>query len=125
MPDAIIETHQLAGFDNRERGFSRPVECQRNADGFQAVLRYESMRMTAEHAASAQEAVQALVHRLHHQGYRDLRSQMSFKNGTYLGSQEPWIQYPDPETEGSVALRPWIALWRRIQRAVVGERPGP
>ena len=96
MPDETLETHQLAGFDARERGFTRPVECEARSAGFRAVLRYESERVTAEHPASTETALRELVTALHDQGYRQLRSRLSFKNGAYLGSQEPWIEYPDP-----------------------------
>jgi hypothetical protein len=96
MPNGVIETHQLAGLDSRERGFNRPVECEAVSTGFRAILRYESERVTTEHPASTETALRELVKALHDQGYRQLRSQLSFKNGAYLGSQEPWIEYPDP-----------------------------
>lgn len=115
MPDDALETHQLAGFDDRERGFNRPVECQATAAGFRAVLRYERSRVAAEHPGTALEALVELVQVLQRQGYRELRSQLSFKNGLYLGSQEPWIQYPDPVPEPVQGL--WQKLIRWIQRA--------
>jgi hypothetical protein len=108
MSDGAIEKHQLAGFDDRERGFNRAVECERSAAGFRALLRYETTRVAAEHPASAVEALNELVRMLHRQGYRELRSQLSFKNGVYLGSQEPWVQYPDP-TPGPIS-----GLWRNL-----------
>jgi len=40
-----------------------------------------------------------LIHTLQSEGYRQLRSQMSFRNGVYLGSQEMWVEYPDPAPE--------------------------
>lgn len=117
MPDGTLETHQLAGFDARERGFNRPVECQAGSTGFRAVLRYESERVTAEHPASTETALRELVNGLHEQGYRQLRSQLSFKNGVYLGSQEPWIEYPDPVSEHEPAHGLWQKLIHWIQRA--------
>lgn len=116
MPDEI-EKHQLAGFDDRDRGFSRPVECESIAAGFRAVLRYETARVAAEHPASAVRALEELVEILHGQGYRELRSQLSFRNGVYLGSQEPWIQYPDPVPEHKADQGLWSKLRHWVHRA--------
>jgi len=110
MSGETPETHQLAGFDARERGFSRPVECEGQSGGFRATLRYESERVTADHSVSTETALQELVHTLHHLGYRQLRSQLSFKNGVYLGSQEPWIEYADPVPD----QKPAHGLWQKL-----------
>ena len=109
-----IEKHQLAGFDDRDRGFSRPVECQPIATGFRAVLRYETVHVAAEHPASTLGALEELVQVLRGQGYRELRSQLSVKNGVYFGSQEPWIQYPDPVLEHEPAQ----GFWRKLRHWV-------
>ena len=114
MSDGAIEKHQLAGFDDRERGFNRPVECEAIGAGFRAVLRYETIRVAAEHPTSTVEALNELVGILHSRGYRELRSQLSFKNGVYLGSQEPWIQYPDP------APQPVPGLWQKLLHWIRG-----
>ena len=113
MPDGTIETHQLAGLDARERGFNRPVECEALSAGFRVVLRYESERVTAEHPASIETALRELVNVLQDQGYRQLRSQLSFKDGAYLGSQEPWVEYPDPPptTVPAHGLMEWVRNW--------------
>jgi hypothetical protein len=116
MLDNAIEKHQLAGFDDRDRGFSRPVECDPTTAGFRAVLRYETVRVVAEHPGSTVEALEELVQVLHGQGYRELRSQLSFRNGVYLGSQEPWIQYPDPAPEHEPTHGFWDKLRRWVQR---------
>jgi hypothetical protein len=110
-----LETHQLAGLDARERRFNRPVEYEAVSSGFRAVLRYESERVTAEHPASTETALQELVRILHAHGYRQLRSQLSFKNGAYLGSQEPWIEYPDPppSTNQAHGLMERVRNWLR------------
>lgn len=92
-----IEKHQLSGFDNRERGFSRPVDFENSAAGIRAVLRYETIRVTTEESPTCSGALERLVETLHAQGYRQLRSQLNFRAGVYLGSQEPWVEYPDPE----------------------------
>ncbi|HZS12518.1 MAG TPA: hypothetical protein VFA38_09720, partial [Nitrospirales bacterium] len=43
------------------------------------------------------DAIAILVSRLHAMGYRQMRSRASFRGKTYLGSQEMWIEYPDPD----------------------------
>jgi hypothetical protein len=62
-------------------------------------------------------ALLALIQLLHGQGYRQLRTQKSFRNGVYLGSQELWVEYPDPQPEpaprGIVSL---IAGWFSARR---------
>ena len=119
MPDEATERYQLAGFDDRERGFNRPVECEPTGSGFRAVLRYETARVTAEHPASTTAALEELVRALHQQGYRELRSQLSFKQGLYLGSQELWVQYPDPDSREEPPHGFWHKLLHWMQRAVV------
>ena len=91
-----VEKHQLAGFDDRARGFNRVVEIEQAGTGYMAILRYEQAVITADGNNSGTAALQSLVQRLHSQGYAQLRSQMSFHGSTYLGTKEPWIEYPDP-----------------------------
>ena len=91
-----FDTHQLAGLDDRERGFSRPVEFAQGGEGYRAILRYESIRIETEHHPSQDVALAALIQTLQTKGYRQLRTQVSYRNGIYLGSQELWIEYPDP-----------------------------
>lgn len=107
MPDPAGDKHQLAGFDEQARGFNRPVEFLATSSGYQAVLRYERKRAASPDAPTPTEALGLLITTLHGEGYRQLRSQQSFRNGTYLGSQEPWIEYPDPaepESRGLLAV---------------------
>lgn len=96
MGQAGFDKHQLAGLDNRERGFSRPVELQGEGDGYRAILRYEDVHMTTDPRSTQAEALTALIQSLQAQGYRQLKTQLSFRNGVYLGSQELWVEYPDP-----------------------------
>lgn len=96
MGQVGFDKHQLAGLDDRERGFSRPVEFERAGQGYRAVLRYETVRVTTEIHQTSDEALTVLIQILHAQGYRQLKTQMSFRNGVYLGSQELWVEYPDP-----------------------------
>ena len=96
MGQTGFDKHQLAGLDNKERGFSRPVEFQGERDGYRAVLRYEAVRMTTDQQPTQDAALALLIQSLHAQGYRQLKTQLSFRNGVYLGSQELWVEYPDP-----------------------------
>ena len=99
MSDHIQEKHQLAGFDARERGFSRPVVYEQADGGYHAILRYETTRVVTPAQATPGAALEELIQMLQGQGYSQLRSQLSVRQGTYLGSQEPWIEYPDPVRE--------------------------
>ena len=96
MSDKLQEKHQLAGIDPRERGFSRPVVFEQADGGYQAILRYETTRVVTTAQATPGGALEELIRTLQGQGYSQLRSQLSVREGTYLGSQEPWIEYPDP-----------------------------
>ena len=90
------EKHQLAGLDTRERGFSRPVVFEQADGGYQAILRYETMCVVTTVYDTPGAALEELIRTLQGQGYSQLRSQLSVREGAYLGSQEPWIEYPDP-----------------------------
>jgi hypothetical protein len=107
-----MDKHQLAGIDERERGFCRPVEIEQSGEGVRAVLRYETLRVMTEARDTEATALEELIRTLQSQGYSQLRSQLSVRNGAYRGSQEPWIEYPDP------ARRPersdgWLGTLRR------------
>ena len=90
------DTYQLAGLDPRERGFSRPVEVVHEGQQYRVLLRYEAARIVTEPATSQDAALQLLITALHGQGYRQLKTQVSFSNGAYLGSRESWTEYSDP-----------------------------
>ena len=94
--DGGLDKHQLAGLDNRERGFSRPVEFEQVGEGYRAILRYETVRIMTERHPTQDDALTTLIQTLHAQGYRQLKTQLSFRNGVYLGSRELWVEYPDP-----------------------------
>src|SRR6266545_1591956 len=61
MTDQIQEKHQLAGFDARERGFSRPVVYEQADGGYQAVLRYETTRVVTTAQATPGAALNELI----------------------------------------------------------------
>ena len=116
MPDQIPEKYQLAGIDSRERGFSRPVVFERAEGGYQALLRYETTRVVTVARDTPLAALEELIRTLQEQGYTQLRSQLSTKEGTYLGSREPWIEYPDPERPSDRPdgiIGKFFALFRR------------
>ena len=119
-----LDQYQLAGLDDRERGFSRPIACERAGDGHRAVLRYETVRITTSPQPTSDTALLSLIQTLHARGYRQLKTQTSFRNGIYLGSQECWVEYPDPPQ--SVLERPGLMTkllsWLR-PRAENEERP--
>jgi hypothetical protein len=109
------EKHQLAGVDGRERGFSRPVVFEQADGGYQAILRYETTRVATTPHDTPGAALEELIRMLQGQGYSQLRSQLSVREGTYLGSREPWIEYPDParQPETSDGLISKFFTWFR------------
>jgi len=114
--DAInrsLDRFQLAGLDDRLRGFSRPVEFEQVEGQYRARLRYESTQMVTVAAATEEAALVVLIHDLHAQGYRQLKTQLSFRNGTYLGSQESWIEYADPPPDRGSGPLSKILNWFR------------
>jgi hypothetical protein len=118
MSDHIQEKHQLAGFDARERGFSRPIVFEQADGGYQAILRYETTRVVTTTQATPGGALEELIRMLQGQGYSQLRTQLTVLEGTYLGSQEPWIEYPDPrgtEQEGGWLKRLFRSFLRQSE----------
>ena len=113
MTQKGLDKHQLSGLDERERGFSRPIELEREGDSYRAVLRYESIRVASDPHHSQDAALLTLIRTLHAQGYRQLKTQASFRNGAYLGSQELWIEYPDPpkDVAGPAGLTARLLSW--------------
>ncbi|MBH0178869.1 MAG: hypothetical protein HP491_13670 [Nitrospira sp.] len=96
MSVAGCDKHQLAGLDDRIRGFSRPVEFERAGESYRALLRYETVRVATELFPTQDAALLGMIQVLQSRGYRQLKTQKSFSNGLYLGSQELWVEYPDP-----------------------------
>ena len=119
MSDEAQEKHQLAGLDILERGFSRPVVFEQTDGRYQAILRYETTRVMTTAQDTTGAALDELVRTLQGQGYSQLRSQLSVREGTYLGSQEPWIEYPDlargTEEQGGWIKRLFRCFLRRSE----------
>jgi len=91
-----VEKHQLAGLDDRERGFNRIVEVERIGPAYRVMLTYEMLQIVTEGQETETAALQELIRQLHARGYTQLRSQLSFRGSSYFGSKEPWIEYSDP-----------------------------
>ena len=111
------EKHLLSGLDDRRRGFSRQVEINAGEGGYCSALQYEKLSLTSSGLATKEEALLWAVQALHARGYRQLRSRLSFRGGTYYGSLEAWIEYPDPEEPtGSPRnlLQRLRGLWQRL-----------
>jgi len=119
MSDQAQEKHQLAGLDTCERGFSRPVVFEKSDGKYQAILRYETTRVVTTAYDTPGAALEELIRMLQGQGYSQLRSQLSVREGAYLGSQEPWIEYPDPargtEQEGGWLKRLFRSFLRQSE----------
>jgi len=115
MANEAHEKHLLAGLDERARGFTRMVSVEQQAEIFRASLQYETHLVVSADADNPAAALADLARRLHERGYTPLRSRLTFAGGTYLGSQEQWVEYADlervPETEGGL-----FGLMRRIWR---------
>ncbi len=118
MADQVIEKHQVAGVDERQRGFSRLVEVEQGGALFRARLRYEATLVATGDHPGPKEVLPDLVRRLQALGYTQLRSRLNFRGDTYLGSQEPWIEYPDPEPQGPLG----DGLWGWIRRLFTRSR---
>lgn len=118
MPSNCVAKHQLAGLDERARGFNRVVEVERTGTAYRATLRYEQTRMTVDGHESETAALHGLVCHLHEQGYAQLRSQLSFRGDVYFGTREPWVEYPDPARPAhSHSLFAKLFGWLRRGRA--------
>ncbi|MBM4123654.1 MAG: hypothetical protein FJ246_01650 [Nitrospira sp.] len=96
MKTDVIAQYRLAGLDERERGFNRLVDIGKLENGYRASLRYETTTVVTEASPTQAAALSRLVRTLQDKGYRQLRSQLCFNGGTYLGSQEPWADHQDP-----------------------------
>jgi hypothetical protein len=117
MANEAREKHLLAGLDERARGFTRMVSVEQQAETFRAALQYESLLVVSADADSPAAALADLARRLHERGYTQLRSRVTFAGSSYLGSQEQWVEYADPErapeAEGKI-----FGLMRRIWRMI-------
>lgn len=108
-----LKVYQVSGLDDRERGFTRQVEVSSDEGFYYAVLKYEKLKVAGKPGPDEERALRELIQRLQNQGYTQLRTQLIFRGTEYLGSQEMWVEYPDPETttRSEVGLPGWIERW--------------
>ena len=108
--ESLMNTYQLAGLDDRERGFNRQVKVSERHGSYQAMLRYETLRLEGAPCETDESALRDVIRTLHDRGYTQLRSQLIFRGNQYLGSQELWVDYPDPEpqSESGRGLMRWL-----------------
>jgi hypothetical protein len=110
-PQASI--YHVSGLDDRDRGFNRQVHVLPCAGGFQARLRYELLQVEVDPVPMEEQALQRLIQVLHDRGYRQLRTQRIFIGDQYLGNQELWVEYPDPESSLDTE-KTWSAWLRQV-----------
>jgi hypothetical protein len=96
MSEEVVARYQVAGLDERERGFNRTVEVRCECDRYRALLRYEQLHLSTSWHEAHDAAVGDLIQLLQARGYRQLKSRASFRGDIYLGSQALWIEYTDP-----------------------------
>ena len=96
-PSSLTNVYHIAGVDDRERGFNRQVQVIKRGAAYQARLRYEALQIEVEPVVREEEVLRRLVCVLQDRGYTQLRTQQIFKGEQYLGNQELWVDYPDPE----------------------------
>jgi hypothetical protein len=112
-PSSESSIYQVSGLDDRDRGFNRQVHVIPCAGGFQARLRYELLQIEVDPVPMEEQALQRLIHVLHERGYKQLRTQRIFLGDRYLGNQEFWVEYPDPESTLDTE-NTWFAWLRQV-----------
>ncbi len=112
-PSLLTNVYHIAGLDDRERGFNRQAQVIAQGAAYQARLRYEALKIEVESVDTEEEALQRLIHVLQERGYTQLRTQRIFQGEQYLGNQELWVEYPDPELP-NVQPVSWFMRIRRL-----------
>jgi hypothetical protein len=110
-PQASI--YHVSGLDDRDRGFNRQVHIIPREGGFQARLRYELLHIEVDPVPVEEQALQRLIQALHERSFRQLRTQRIFIGDRYLGNQELWVEYPDPEPSFDT-WNTWSAWLRQV-----------
>ena len=113
-----INTYQLAGVDDRERGFNRQVKVSASQGLSRAVIQYEALRVDGDPSETEETALRNLIQTLQQRGYTQLRTQLIFLGDRYLGSQELWIEYPDPDIprDSKKGLRAWLRSFFKAKK---------
>ena len=107
--------YQIAGLDERERGFNRQAPVMVSPEGVHVHLQYENFHVNIGPVPTEEQALQDLGQELQKRGDSGLRHQRLFVGERYLGSQEVWVDYPDPPLPPE---RP--GFWKRLIRKMVG-----
>jgi len=102
--------YHIAGLDDRERGFNRQAQVIIQEESCQARLRYETLQIEVEPVDTEEEALKRLIHALQNRGYTQLRTQRIFQGDQYLGNQELWVEYPDPDLPDVQPISWWVWL---------------
>jgi hypothetical protein len=112
-PTYKANIYHVAGVDDCDRGFNRQVHVTSCEGGFQARLRYELLQIEVDPVPIEDQALQRLIHVLQERGYRQLRTQRIFIGNQYLGNQELWVEYPDPESSLDTGIT-WSSWLRKF-----------
>jgi len=107
--------YQIAGLDDRERGFNRQAPVTTSSEGVQLQLWYETFQIMVGPVPTEEQALQELIRELHQRGYSQLRHQRLLEGERYLGSQEARVDYPDPPPPPEP-----LSLWNRMLRLFRG-----
>lgn len=124
----MTNVHHIAGIDDRERGFNRQAQVGVKGAVYHARLRYEALQIEIESVDTEEEALHRLIHVLHERGYTQLRTQKIFQGDQYLGDQEWWVEYPDPElpdtpsTSWFIRIRQFLGIGGKCSRAMKRDR---
>lgn len=112
----FINTYQLAGVDNQERGFTRQIKVSSRNGLYKAALRYEALRLEGTPCDTDETALRNLVQALQQRGYTQLRTQLIFRGDQYLGSQELWVEYadPKPQSESIGGIKKWLRCFFKM-----------
>jgi len=116
----LTNVYHIAGLDDRERGFNRQAQVIGQGEMYQVCLRYEALQINIDAVPTEEEALQRLIQVLQDRGYTQLRTQRIFHGEQYLGNQELWVEYPDPELPD---VQP-ISWFMRIRQFLgIGKNP--
>ena len=115
-PSPMTNVYHIAGLDDRERGFNRQAQVIAQRAAYQARLRYEALQIEVESVDTEEKALQRLIHVLHDRGYSQLRTQRIFQGEQYLGNQELWVEYPDPELPDVQPITWWMWIRQILKR---------
>lgn len=112
----LTNVYHVAGLDERERGFNRQAQVIALGEAYQARLRYEALKIEGEPVGTEEEALKRLIYALQNRGYTQLRTQRIFQGEQYLGDQELWLDYLDPEPPEVQRISWWMWFRQMLRR---------